>query len=213
MEISEVLEIIGKAKTARDHQIEVGPSEIGGCRRKVWHRVQQTPALNETFGLAAWMGTAIHKAIERAFDVADPFSERYLREVEVSRDGLMGHVDLYDMEARTVTDWKTTTKKNLRYFPSQQQRTQLHLYGYLLSQNGYPVETVQLIAIVRDGNETDVRQHSEPYDVGLALDGIAWLADVQASEEPPEPEKRVSFCRDYCEFWSLTNDDGCRGMS
>ena len=139
MEISEVLEIIGRAKTARDHQVEVGPSEIGGCRRKVWHRLQQTPALNETFGLAAWMGTAIHKAIERAFDVADPFSERYLREVEVSRDGLMGHVDLYDMEARTVTDWKTTTKKNLRYFPSQQQRTQLHLYGYLLSQNGYPV--------------------------------------------------------------------------
>jgi len=75
------------------------------------------------------------------------------------------------------------------------------------------VETVQLIAIVRDGNETDVRQHSEPYDVGMALDGIAWLKDVQASQSPPEPEKRVSFCRDYCEFWSLTNDDGCRGMS
>lgn len=159
------------------------------------------------------MGTAIHKAIERAFDVADPFSERYLREVEVTSAGLMGHVDLYDIEARTVTDWKTTTKKNLRYFPSQQQRTQIHLYGYLLSQNGYPVETVQLIAIVRDGNETDVRQHSEPYDEDLALGGIAWLADVAGSQIPPEPEKRVSFCRDYCEFWSLTNDEGCRGMS
>jgi hypothetical protein len=213
MDISEVLDIIGRAKTTRDHQVEVGPSEIGGCRRKVWHRLQRTPATNATLGLAAWMGTAIHKAIERAFDVADPFSERYLREVEVSSGGLMGHVDLYDIKARTVTDWKTTTKKNLRYFPSQQQRTQIHLYGYLLSQNGYPVETVQLIAIVRDGNETDVKQHSEPYDEELALGGIAWLAAVEASQSPPEPEKRVSFCRDYCEFWSLTDDDGCRGMS
>jgi hypothetical protein len=169
--------------------------------------------MNETFGLAAWMGTAIHKAIERAFDVADPFSERFLREVEVSRDGLMGHVDLYDIEAKTVTDWKTTTKKNLRYFPSQQQRTQLHLYGYLLSQNGYEVETVQLIAIVRDGNETDVRQHSEPYDVGMALDGIAWLADVAGAQTPPEPEKHRMFCRDYCEYFDLKSDEGCRGMA
>lgn len=213
MEITEVLNIISGSKTARDHQVEVGPSEIGGCRRKVWHRLQKTPATNETLRLAAWMGTAIHTAVERAFNVADPFSERYLREVEVSAGGLMGHVDLYDIEAKTVTDWKTTTKKNLRYFPSQQQRTQIHLYGYLLSQNGHPVETVQLIAIVRDGNETDVRQHSEPYDEELALGGIAWLAAVGASEKPPEPEKHRMFCRDYCEFFDMKSDDGCRGMS
>ena len=68
------------------------------------------------------------------------------------------------------------------------------------------------MAIVRDGNETDIRQHSEPYDENLALSGIAWLADVVASEEPPEPEKRVFFCRDYCEFWNIKSDDGCPGM-
>ena len=212
MNIDDVLAIITGVKTARDSQVGVGPSEIGGCRRRVWHRVQRTPASNTTLRLAAWMGTAIHREIERAFDVSDPFSERYLREIEVSADGLTGHADLYDIEAKTVTDWKTTTKKNLRYFPSQQQRTQLHLYGYLLIKNGYPVETVQLVAIVRDGNETDIRQHSEPYDENLALSGIAWLADVVASEDAPEPEKRVSFCRDYCEFWNIKSDDGCPGM-
>ena len=132
MEISEVLAIIGGSKTARDFQKEVGPSEVGGCRRKVWHRLQGTEPMNETYRLAAWMGTAIHKGIERAFDVADPFSERYLRETEVAHDGLMGHVDCYDKETRTLIDWKTTSKKNLRYFPSQQQRTQVHLYGLLM---------------------------------------------------------------------------------
>ena len=213
MEISEVLAIIGGSKTARDSQKEVGPSEIGGCRRKVWHRLQGTEPMNETSRLAAWMGTAIHKGIERAFDVADPFSERYLRETEVAHDGLMGHVDCYDKQTKTVIDWKTTSKKNLRYFPSQQQRTQVQLYGFLMEANGYPVGTVQLLAIARDGNEMDVVTHREPYDQKMALEGIAWLADIKGRTVAPDPEKRVSFCRDYCEFWNIRSGDGCGGMA
>ncbi len=212
MEISEVLAIIGGSKTARDFQKEVGPSEIGGCRRKVWHRLQGTEPMNETYRLAAWMGTAIHKGIERAFDVADPFSERYLRETEVAHEGLMGHVDCYDKETRTVIDWKTTSKKNLRYFPSQQQRTQVHLYGLLMESNGYPVDSVELVAIARDGNEKDVTKHSEPFDRGIALAGVAWLEDVKGRESAPDPEQRVSFCRDYCEFYDATETTGCGGV-
>lgn len=212
MEISEVLEIIGGSKTARDLQTEIGPSQIGGCRRKVWHQLQGTETLNKTYRLAAWMGTVLHRGIERAFDVADPFSERYLRETEVMHNGLKGHVDLYDKQDRAVIDWKTTKKKNLRFFPSHQQRTQVHLYGMLMEANGFPVDRVQLIAIARDGNENDVVSHSEPYDAKVAAAGVEWLEDVKGRGSAPDPEQRVTFCRDYCEFYDPTGEKGCEGM-
>jgi hypothetical protein len=78
---------------------------------------------------------------------------------------------------------------------------------------GIDATIVNGVAIVRDGNETDIRQHSEPYDEEIALGGIAWLAAVEASQTPPEPEKHRIFCRDYCEFFDMKSDEGCRGMS
>ncbi len=31
------------AQRDRSQQVEVGPSSIGGCRRRVWHDLKQTP--------------------------------------------------------------------------------------------------------------------------------------------------------------------------
>ena len=205
--------VIG-SETKRDRQQGVGPSEIGGCSRRVWERLQGNPVVNrETLRLAARMGTAIHKEIEYEVALTDPFEERFLREVEVEGHGLVGHVDLYDKRDREVVDWKTTTKKNLSYFPSEQQLMQVHVYGELLTLNGYSVDTVTLVVIARDGNETDVRRHSEPWDRDLALQGIAWLDALRTTTEAPAPEKHPRFCKDYCSFYDRSGEHGCEGKS
>ena len=201
------------ASRSRSTQKQVGPSEIGGCRRKVWYRLQGQPETNENQSkLAAIMGTAIHAAIEEAIGHIDPESKEYLVETEVAYGDMKAHIDLFVPSTGAVIDWKTSKVKNLSYFPSKQQRWQVQVYGYLLAKNGYEVKTVNLVAIARDGSEKDVKVHTEPYDEAIALEAFAWLDAVKASEVLPEPEKDESFCRDYCQYFDPTEEMGCGGL-
>jgi hypothetical protein len=198
--------------SSRSQQKQVGPSEIGGCRRKVWLKLQGAESTNpNTLRLAAIMGTAIHTYIEQAFERQDPFQERYILEGEYEYEGLMGHIDMYDKENCEVVDWKTVKKTNLTYFPSKQQRMQVQLYGYLLVKNNVEVKTVTLVAIPRDGDERDIVYHSEPYDESVALAGLAWLKEVEGMTEAPAPEKDAFFCQHYCNFYDKTGMVGCTG--
>ncbi len=201
------------ASRDRSMQTEVGPSEIGGCRRKVWYRLNAQPHTNDNQSkLAAIMGTAIHAAIEDAIGAIDPEGKEYLVETEVAFGDMKAHVDLFVPSTGAVIDWKTSKVKNMSYFPSNQQRWQVQIYGYLLSKNGYDVKTVNLVAIARDGNEKDVKVHTEPYDEVMALAALAWLENVKASKELPAPEKDASFCKDYCQYYDATEQMGCGGL-
>lgn len=196
--------------SARSLQVNIGPSEIGGCRRATWNRLHDVTKTNpNTLGLAGIMGTAIHAYIHEAFEKQDPFNDRYLLEHEVAYGDLMGHVDMYDIEKMEVVDWKTTKKVGLAYFPSKQQRWQVQLYGYLLEKNNKPVKTVTLVAIPRDGDERDIVYHSEPYDESIALEALEWLRDVKATELAPAPERDLSFCKLYCVYYDSTGEVGC----
>ena len=199
-------------QSARAQQESVGPSEIGGCRRKVWYRINGQEKVNpNTLSLASVMGTAIHSYIQEAFQKADPTGFLYELEVEVNHDGLRGHVDMYDRMNHEIVDWKTTKIRNLSYFPSKQQRWQVQLYGYLMDKNGYTVENVTLVAIPRDGDERDIVYHSEPYNPEIALEAIAWLREVESMTEAPAPEKDASFCRLYCSYYDESGLVGCVG--
>jgi len=201
------------ASRDRSLQTEVGPSEIGGCKRKVWYRLNAQPHTNDNQSkLAAIMGTAIHAAIEDAIGALDPEGKEYLVETEVAYGDMKAHVDLFVPSTGAVIDWKTSKIKNLGYFPSNQQRWQVQLYGYLLSKNGYEVKTVNLVAIARDGAEKDIKVHTEPYDETIAEAALLWLANVKASTTLPEPEKDASFCKDYCQYYDATEQMGCGGL-
>lgn len=210
-----LLHVLHSKDASRDRstQTEVGPSEIGGCRRKVWYRLNAQPATNENQSkLAAIMGTAIHAAIEEAIGAIDPEGKEYLVETEVAFGDMKAHVDLFVPNTGAVIDWKTSKVKNMSYFPSNQQRWQVQIYGYLLSKNGYEVKTVNLVAIARDGNEKDVKVHTEPYDETMALAALSWLENVKASKELPAPEKDASFCKDYCQYYDASEEMGCGGL-
>ena len=210
-----LLHVLHSKDASRDRsmQTEVGPSEIGGCKRKVWYRLNAQPHTNDNQSkLAAIMGTAIHAAIEDAIGAIDPEGKEYLVETEVAYGDMKAHVDLFVPSTGAVIDWKTSKIKNLSYFPSKQQRWQVQVYGYLLSKNGYEVKTVNLVAIARDGAEKDVKVHTEPYDEAIALEAFDWLAAVKASTTLPEPEKDQSFCKDYCQYYDATEEMGCGGL-
>ena len=201
------------ASRDRSTQTQVGPSEIGGCRRKVWYRLNAQPHTNENQSkLAAIMGTAIHAAIEDAIQHLDPEGKDYLVESEVAHGDMKAHVDLFIPSTGAVIDWKTSKVKNLSYFPSTQQRWQVQLYGYLLSKNGYDVKTVNLVAIARDGDEKNVKVHTEDYSEEVALTAMSWLEEVKAMTELPEPEKDSNFCKSYCQYYDATEQMGCGGL-
>ena len=202
------------ANKSRSKQTQVGPSEIGGCRRKVWYRLNDQPETNfELKKLAAIMGTAIHSEIEQAIEAVDPNGEKYWVETEVEYDGIKAHIDLFIPETGSVVDWKTVKVKNLSYFPSAQQRWQVQVYGYLLEKSGKAkVKDVNLVAIARDGDEGDVRIHTEPYDELMALEALQWLSNVKALTEAPAPEKDASFCKNYCQYYDASGDMGCVGI-
>ena len=201
------------ANKSRSKQTQVGPSEIGGCRRKVWYRLNDQPETNfQLKKLAAIMGTAIHSEIEKSIEAVDPNGEKYWVETEVEYDGIKAHIDLFIPETGSVVDWKTVKVKNLSYFPSAQQRWQVQVYGYLLSKNGHEVKTVNLVAIARDGDERDIKVHSEPYDEVSALEALQWLANVKALTEAPAPEKDANFCKNYCQYYDASGEMGCVGL-
>lgn len=151
------------------------------------------------------MGTAIHSAIESTMAKHHP--DRYLLEAEYPGvPGLLGpsHVDCYDKVDHEVIDWKTTAKKNLRYFPKLNQRWQTHIYAESMIRAGYPVKTVTLVAIARDGTERDIKVHSEPYDERIAGQAYDWQRDVVEKAntgEIPDPEHSGPICTDYCPFY------------
>ena len=198
----------------RSVQVEIGPSQIGGCRRQVYHQLVGTPETNpDTESLAAILGTFIHAGVAEAIKREDPFGDNFLIEEEFVAGDLKGHVDLYIKDQKTIVDWKTTKLKSLRYFPSAQQRMQVQIYGYLLTANGYEVENVALVAIPRDGEMAQVKSHIEPYDPEMAQVGLAWLAEVKAlavsGESAPAPEKDAVFCANYCNYYDASGEVGC----
>ena len=194
----------------RGKQVQIGPSELGGCRRKVWYRLNNQPETNDAeLKLAAIMGTAIHSAIESAF----AGNNSILLESTVEYNGMKAHVDAFLPDTGDVIDWKTVKAKNLSYFPSQQQRWQVQVYGYLIEKSGVgKPKTVNLVAIPRDGDERDIKVHSEPYDEKIALEALDWLAAIKESAEAPAPERDESYCKFYCKYYDSTGEMGCVGL-
>jgi hypothetical protein len=202
------------ANKSRSKQTQVGPSEIGGCRRKVWYRLNDQPETNfQLKKLAAIMGTAIHSEIEKAIEAIDPNGEKYWVETEVEFKGIKAHIDLFIPETGSVVDWKTVKVKNLSYFPSVQQRWQVQVYGYLLEQSGKAkVKDVNLVDIAREGDEDNVQIHTEAYDEDVALEALEWLTEVKRMETAPEPEKDSNFCKSYCQYYDESGMMGCVGL-
>jgi hypothetical protein len=87
------------------------------------------------------------------------------------------------------------------------------VYGYLLDKSGKGTpRTVNLVAIARDGDERDIKVHSEPYDESLAQDALNWLLAIKESAIAPEPERDQNYCKFYCKYFDESGKIGCTGI-
>lgn len=199
----DVRALIIRETGTRSAQKQIGPSELGGCRRRTYHRIHGTPHTNQTLMLPALIGTAWHKHVESLL-----VGDRFILEQRVEHGNIRGTIDCYDTLTHEIIDWKTIQSKNIPYFPTQQQKWQIHTYGWLLSHTK-PVTTVCLVGIPRDGTEHDIVTFTEPYDPRVAEEARAWLDDLMARTSPPAPEKPRFFCRNWCPYYDPTGKTGC----
>lgn len=183
----------------RSQQKMVGPSELGEpCARKLGYRIAGLPPVNEKVDpWPALVGTAIHTWLETNIH---QFQEtagatRWLTEIEVYPDDLVvGHCDLYDLETRSIWDFKTMNSDKIKQFRQVAQgdpkngieaqdpedwpdhflgyRTQIHLYGRGMVRAGYQVDNVGLIALPRAGWLSNMVVWSEAYDGSIAKQAL-----------------------------------------
>ena len=69
-----------------------------------------------------------------------------------------------------------------------------------------------LVAIARDGDERDIKVHTEDYDETVALQALNWLEAIKGSAEAPDPERDASYCKFYCKFYDASGEMGCVGI-
>lgn len=198
---------------SRSKQVEVGPSSLGGCKRRVWHDLKQTEKINETETLSAILGTFIHSGMEKAMKRMDPFGDNFLIEVELNHEEIKGHCDLFIKDLGIVVDFKSKTKSNMRYLGKGQEQWQIQTYGWLLEQSGYTVNQVALVGIPRDGKMTDIVVWQDAYKPEIALEALEWLRNLKdwaaSDDEPPAPELTQSFCKNYCPYFDPSGVIGC----
>ena len=171
----------------RSLQKRIGPSEMGiECDRAILYKLERVPEPPRGPAWKPQVGTALHDQQERWFTeaAAKGASEenRWLCEQSV----VVGHIafephtgstDLFDTWGHAVGDWKFVGQSMLKHYkskgPSQQYRTQAHLYGRGWALEGWKVDLVMIFFIPRDGELTDSLVWSEPYNENIALNALA----------------------------------------
>ena len=176
------------AHQPRTLQTEIGPSELGGCEHCLAARLAGMVE-NETG--VAWLpfvGTAVHAALAE-FVIAHENDRgaqhttglRYLSEQEVTvgviaGQPISGHLDLFDTHTGIVVDFKivgATTLRAAKSGPTDQYRTQVHLYGKGMANAGHQVDHVAIAYLPRNAVTLGAAiWWHEPYDETVAIDAL-----------------------------------------
>jgi hypothetical protein len=114
-----------------------------------------------------WMifGTAIHSVLERHSEGKNEIKEERLYKM-VDDYSVSGQFDLYDAVSKRVIDFKSTSVWKIVYQDYSDWRKQLLIYGWLLKDAGFEVNSGQIIALLKDHSKTkassDANYPSEP---------------------------------------------------
>jgi hypothetical protein len=205
-------ELIRQAAAAapRSQQVAMGPSEAGEpCTRKLAYKMLGWDKPDGGRDLDPWaavQGVAVHAWLADVFRAENQRAgrERYLIEQPVepvtaaaaAQAGLPGTLagscDLFDRDTGTVTDWKLTSPERLRHYrqhgPGGKYRTQAHLYGRGLANDGEHVNTVSIVFLPRAVFLDGLHVWSEPYDPAVAGAAFRRLAAIRDAIIALDPE-------------------------
>ncbi len=186
---AEVLDVIRGAMAAhpRSAQEEVGPSEIGGCERRLGYRLAFGRA-EERDPDSRWrpqVGTFVHAGLAEAFvrdNLLRGSESQWLVEWRVQAP-VPGTADLVDTHDRKVIDFKitgdTTRKRAARGDVDESYQVQLDLYALGLNQAGIPVDSVALCMLPASGSLADAVWYERPHDSARAWAAVARLRKLQ----------------------------------
>jgi hypothetical protein len=146
------------AEHPRNHQAQAGPSDVGGCKRKLAHQLLYADEFEAApSGWASMKGTVLHAWYDGLVRQPGWFSDLALPQSVACVAG--GTLDLYVAPARTVIDLKfpgTASHKAARAGRlSSGYYVQLMTYGLGLEQLGMAVEKVGLLVVPMCGDNLD----------------------------------------------------------
>ena len=196
----------------RAMQVETGASQIGGCRAETVFRLRGTPQSDPCISWEAWVGNAIHERLA----LVRGGNPRYLCEQRFTYRGIPATVDLVDLEAKTVIDWKT--KDDPDCFPTEPERewlTQVNLGAAGANAAGVEVTHVAVIVLPRAGEFEAQLFGPYPVDIALADAAVDWVEETNLLATLPDHELDLTvlrdeppmFCARYCPYVTT-----CRGV-
>lgn len=191
----------------------LGVSDVGTCRERARRMVTGMPHTDAPTGLAAWIGTQLHRP---ALEARKQLAPELLHEVELSIGlpggyTVVGHADEIDPSEPSVTDLKTVDGLGA-IVSSEQQRFQRHLYAHGAIQAGLvPAEglLVRNVWLDRSGRYKRLHVEQEPFDPNMVEMASQWLEDVEYAarrNEEASKDRPSSWCAACCPFFT-----GCRG--
>jgi hypothetical protein len=228
-EITELVQVVRDHESSRPRslQVQLGPSEVGtACARRLAYKLLQVELVND--GGDPWariLGTAAHAWLDDAFaeENVRTGDRRWITSVRVEITGYLGGtIDLYDAAFRRVIDHKvvgaTTLRSAVKEGPSEQYRTQCHLYAFGLINAGYPVEEIGIMYWPRTGYLKDAHLWTAPYDEAVVeqalrkIDALRDLVQVGTRVLPliPTGEAHCLYCPNYLPASTII-EEACPG--
>lgn len=224
----EILQIIQKKinEHPRSHQVQVGPSEIGGCERKLTWKLAYGGDGDRPGGWASLKGTIMHSWLDEVFKGTDRLmpdgTERFMSDTKltaVSPSINGGTIDLYDRLYQRVVDWKVpgdgTMDKARANNLARGYYVQANTYGYHLEAMGFPVSTVALFFLPQCGDELHKKAVLRvwKYDATVAKAAIANVDRLQAMLTVASPRKVMEVATtlsDFCQSCPAFTGNGDR---
>ena len=127
----------------------------------------------------ALLGQAVHTILERADNSTALIEKRFL--APVNGWIVSGQIDRYDHETKTIQDYKITSAfvaKAAKLGEKKDFDSQLNMLAYLMRENGYEVERLQIVAILRDWSKLNVlRDPDYPRSQVVVIDIPIWSDD------------------------------------
>lgn len=199
-----------EVRRPRTGQRYLGASAVYGCRRQSQYRITGTEPSDPEAGnpMPTWLGTAIHKGIERTRKALYPERQYELRlplpwasVAECESCGALGvqlaeawcenkshhpysTCDEYDPVGKRVQDYKSTgtrgfDRREQAEEPDTAHKGQVDLYAYLLTIQGYEVQWCSILYIDRENGRTV--EYEWPFDLDEGREAATWLIGVQTS--------------------------------
>lgn len=202
----------------RSAQAMPGPSEIGGCERKLAWKLAYGANGDREGGWAAHKGTLAHSWLDQVFKRTDRLmpdgSQRFhsdMKLAQVSPYVNGGTLDLYDRLYKRVIDWKVpgdgTMKKARSGTVARGYRVQGDTYALGLERMGYEVASVGLMYLPQCGDDLKSMANGAvlrtwTYDRDNALAALANVERIQRMLTVASPQKVMSVLptlSDFCQ--------------